>query len=503
MSRLILKATLFLVLVAGGGLAGALILADPGQVSIQWGGWRVDAHAATLLIAAVALLLLIWLVWGLWTFVLGLPGALGGFARRRRQRRGLEALGRALTAYVAEDAKTALANARRAERLLANPQLTRALMAKTLDLSGSRGEAKRYFAALAEDPDTAVAGLRGLLGDATRSGDRQEALALASRAARLDSRNPALLRSLLDLQVAETKWADARSTLTAMVNARAISRTKARAQEAVLFAAEAIEAELAGGLRQAKNRALSAVELAPELAPAAALAARTLAQDGDQRRAQRILQAAWQRDPQSELAAAWMRLAPNTDAEIRRKWLIRLLDSNADHPESRILRAELAISGRDWQAARQAIGDLAESDPSARVCAVMAAIEKGGEGDDDTARAWLARALTAPRGRSWRCGDCGASRERWEAACGACSALGSVAMRDDPRSPGAHREETILPLLAEPDSDESEPVRVQTSAETSPDPSPPQTPEPEPVRGEPTRGARTIETQAEVIRPDA
>ena len=42
-----------------------------------------------------------------------------------------------------------------------------------------------------------------------------------------------------------------------------------------------------------------------------------------------------------------------------------------------MLSAELHIAGRDFPSARQALGDMAEPHPTARVLTLMAAIERG------------------------------------------------------------------------------------------------------------------------------
>jgi len=51
-----------------------------------------------------------------------------------------------------------------------------------------------------------------------------------------------------------------------------------------------------------------------------------------------------------------------------------------------MLQAELMIAAEDFPAARKAIGDLAETDPTARALTIMAAIERG-EGSDDAGAA--------------------------------------------------------------------------------------------------------------------
>ncbi len=500
MPQLIIRAALLLLLIGGGGLLAAGLIQDPGRVSISWGGWIAEAHAATLVLAVAALLVVFWLTWSFLAFLFGLPGAFGQYSRERRHEKGLDALARAFIAYAAEDGKTALANARKAERLLANPHLTRALMAKSLELGGETKEAHRYHLALAGDSLTAPAGVRGLLADAVREGDTCEALEQARRAVELGPRDVHALRSLLKLQTQAGNWADVRRTLTGLARTKALAPAEGRRKEAAAFTAEALEAERRGDNSGARGAAMSAVELDRGLAPAVQLAARFLSYEGDRRRAERILLQAWRNDPAQELAAAWAALDPEENPEARKKRFQRLTDVNPSHPESRLLMAELAISRRDWAEARDALGPLARENPSSRVCAVMAAVEKGGHGNDEAARDWLARALSAPHGKYWNCAECGAARNEWIAVCPDCQALGAVRMRDPPVEAATSAGIDLLPaLLSESRAAQlvkhSEGTREGIRSIPSPAESAPQE-----TAGVPER---VKEARAQVIRPDA
>ena len=82
----------------------------------------------------------------------------------------------------------------------------------------------------------------------------------------------------------------------------------------------------------------------------------------------------------------------------RRRRFAKLLQAHPAHPESRLLDAELALVTEDWAAARKAITPLREDEPTARSCAIMAAISRGEGRPEAEVRGWLARALEAPRG---------------------------------------------------------------------------------------------------------
>lgn len=427
MARTIFNSALFFAVVGGLALVSAALIRDPGQVSIEWGGRVAELHASTLLAGVLAAFVCLWLIASVVSALLELPSLVGGYARRKRQARGLEFLGRALTAYAAEDGTVALQNARRAERLLANPRLTRPLMAKSLDMQGKSAEARRYYEALANNRDTAIAGVRGLLAAAMRDDNAEEAETQARRAIELEPRNPVALSALLKLQVKGEEWSRARRTVQDLVQARVIAREEGRRQKAALYASEAMDAEANGDGERALALAVRAAELDPGLTPAAAAAARLSAAMGERRRADRFLIQAWKRCPMPELAALWMQIGEWPDSEDRQIRLRRLVDANPMHSESRLLMAEAAIAQRDRTAVREALDPMHEdATPEARYCAAMAAVERWTPDGADNARRWLAKALAAPRGRGWQCDACGAQSATWNVTCTHCGKLASL-----------------------------------------------------------------------------
>ena len=429
MPRHLLRFAFLLALLVGAGLLGTALLAREEMVIIEWNGWILHTRAWVVATAAGVTLIAGWLAISLVLGLLRTPRTLRNAIRTRRRERGLQALGRAFTAYAAEDGRAALANARRAERLLADPRITRPLVAKSLEMSGRSREAREYFVALAENPETAGSGTRGLLAAAGREGEVDTAITQARRLVDLQRADPEGHRQLLALLAGRRAWPEARQALADGVRHRAWDRAEARRLEAAAAAAEAEEAEAAG--RPARSLAQLAAELDPGLAPAACQAARLLAGEGERKRAERLLLAAWRAEPTPELAQAWAALEPGeVTSETVHRHRRRLIDAHPGHRQARLTAAEFAVTRHDWDAAREALGDLPLQAPTARACAAMAAIEKAGNRDPAAARRWLARALEAPRDSHWTCGECGAVTDGWAALCPGCGAFAAIARRE-------------------------------------------------------------------------
>lgn len=394
----------FLILVVFGIWLVMRLLDVPGGVTIAIADrelYFTPIAFAALVLAAFAVLWLlsklVGLVFAVVAFLFGDETAISRYVDRSRQRRGLEAMAHGMTALAAGDAKQASAKALKAERLLQRPELTRLLNAQAQEASGNAYRARAYYHALAEDPATSYVGIRGLLSQALAEDDTDRALKLAERAAVLRPRESSVLDTLYTLQSRKFDWPAARKTLDAQRRAGLLPKPEANRRDAMLALAQADDAEEVGEADHARKLALEAARLDPDNAEAAATAARMLVAAGSKRAAAKMLISAWRRQPDARLAAAYAAIEPSESAGDRRSRFRKLLQTNPAHAETRLLSAELALITSDWTAARKAMEGLKQDEPTARSCAIWAAIARGEGRPEAEVRGWLARALGAPR----------------------------------------------------------------------------------------------------------
>ena len=406
----------------------------------------------------LAIGLLIWLLIKAFSFCVALvrffsgdETALSRYWNRSRERRGFDALSEGLISMAEGDGGKALTKARKAERLLSRPGLTRLVMAQAAEASGDASLARTYYKQLASEPETAFVGTKGLLAEALRKGETDRALKLAEHAYALKPKEGEVLTTLFGLQSQTENWAGARKTLAASVSARTLPKDVAARREAVLLLAEARESNDSGDVL---SLTFAANKKSPGLAPAAADAAALHKEHDSMRRARRALKDAWRLNPHPDLAAAFAKLEPEEDASARRKRFKELLDIKPEHHETRLLAAELALADNDFDGAAIALGDLAAEHPTTRSLTIMAAIEKGRGADDAVVRGWLAKAVSAPRGPQWVCGNCGAVHVDWSPTCANCDAFDTLDWtdRNEPDDPIASNL-AMAPLMADPEAE--------------------------------------------------
>src|SRR4029079_8298967 len=140
-----LRLVLFLVSAALIALGIAWFADRPGEVAINWIGYRVETSVLVAIFAVALLALFIIIVWSIYRAILNSPDQVSLFFRHRRAVRGYLAITRGLIAVGSGDGKTARLSADDAARLAPDDALTLLLGAQSAQLSGDRVAAERAF----------------------------------------------------------------------------------------------------------------------------------------------------------------------------------------------------------------------------------------------------------------------------------------------------------------------------------------------------------------------
>ncbi|MCF6198207.1 MAG: heme biosynthesis protein HemY [Hyphomicrobiaceae bacterium] len=391
---------LFFAAVTGLALGFAWLADRPGQVDITWQGQIYHMDLMTLIIGFLVTLVTLMLIWWLIKNVLIAPGRVSRHVKLRNREKGLDAVSRGLIAVSAGDAALARKLAAKAGKKLQSDGLTTLLKAQAAQLSGDRNAARQLYEAMLENPETEVAGLRGLYLEARREKEIEAARQFADKAVQRNPRLTWSTEALLEIQSRSGQWADALKTLELARKHKKVDKKTATRQRAVLLTAQAVENEQ-NEMDLALSQALEAHRLAPDLVPAADVASRILAAQGNVGKASKIIMRTWETSPHPDLALTYAHARPGDSPRDRLTRVQQLAQRTPYNMEGAIAVAEAAIESHDWDEARLALKSLLDEHPSERVCTLMARIEGGEFGDKGRVREWLARAVRAPRDPAW------------------------------------------------------------------------------------------------------
>jgi HemY protein len=362
------------------------------------------------------------------------------------------------------------------------------LSAQAAQLEGDDMAAKKFFTAMLDRSEMEFLGVRGLLNQALRVGDRGTALRLTQRAATLRPGRPWVVENLFDLEVRQGRWAAAQETLAEAVKHRIIPGERARHHRGVLLYELSLAALAGGDRRRGTNLAAQARALTPDLAAPVAHYARQLLKDRRTGPAAKAIEAAWRTAPHSELALLYRAIHDSEPPVARIKCFERLVAQNPGARESYLTLAEATLDAQLWGEARRYLDQalaapappsmtkqasslphslpsspnaevIGLTGPTPRLCLLMACLEEAEHGRGESMREWLNRAVTAMPDPRYICASCGGESLEWRSLCPHCGSFDALAWRT-PASAGV----TTLPVLAAASSSEAQELPVGHAA---------------------------------------
>ena len=451
----LIKILIFVAIVTGLTWGAVQLMDVQGGANIAVAGYEITLNALQLVFAFAALIVAVWLglkllklLLAVFHFLNGDETAISRHFDRNRERKGFEALSEGLFALASGEGHLAMAKAKRADKYLDRPELTTLLTAQAAEMTGDTRTAETSYRKLLENDDTRFVGVRGLMHQKLAIGDTDTALGLARKAFEIKPKHEEIQNTLLKLQAEKSDWSGARETLGAKLKSGNLPRDVHKRRDAVLALSEARDILDEGQSMEAREAAIQANKLSPDLIPATVMAARAMIANSNPKGASRILAKTWGVNPHPDIAAAFAEIAPNEAPEARLKRFRTLTKQNPTHPETQMLLAELNIAAEHFPDAKRALGQLVTEDPTARSLTLMAAIERGEGADDAVVRGWLTRALTAPRGPQWICDNCQHIHATWTPVCTNCAAFDTLEWKRPPAGEVAMPAGTeMLPLM--------------------------------------------------------
>jgi HemY protein len=412
---------------------------DPGRVVLDFRGWQIETSVGVLVLAAALAMLAVIMVWSLLGWLIAAPGRIGAWRRARRRARGLKALAAGMVAVAAGDAKGARRFARRAGAAEGETPLTLLLSAQAAQLEGDDRAAEKYFTAMLARKETEFLGLRGLVAQATRAGDAPRALVHAERAAKLRPEAGWAHAAVFDLAVKARAWKQAEDALGQAIRRGGIGREDGNRHRAALLLMQSAEAEQQGFAVEALRLAVRARRADAGFAPAAFHRARLEAEQGNRRRARRILERAFADHPHTDLAVALLALAEGEGEALvldRLRLAARLLDRAPEAAEAHLVAAEAALDARIWGKAGRHLDDAearfaaAGDGPfPARLYRLRARLAEDEGGDTRQAAHWLSQAAAAAPDPRWVCAACGHGAPTWAGLCPDCGGFDTMDWR--------------------------------------------------------------------------
>ena len=160
---------------------------------------------------------------------------------------------------------------------------------------------------------------------------------------------PWAMKAALKARVMNGEWEESLSALQAARSSGAIDKDTYNRQRAVLLTGRAMDVEKSDP-SAAMADALRAHKLAPDLVPAALVAARTAIRLGKVRKAKSVLETTWQKNPHPEIAETYVNARTGDTATDRLKRAETLTGKRGGTVDGAYALARAALDTGDYSA---------------------------------------------------------------------------------------------------------------------------------------------------------
>jgi len=363
------------------------------EVTISWQFAILAAVCGTLLMIGL---------WSIFLWLWRLPRRVKSGVGLRRRNRALDAMEEALLAGAEGDVKKARKKAEIARSLIGSTELGRVISALSAEAAGDHDVAVEHYEAMLNSEKTRATGQRGLAQNMLATGNLPGAIEQSREAYIANPEARWAFDTLFKAEVANHQWDEAEETLGTGEQRKHVEKNIARRRRAVLKTAKADRLHDEEQYGPALELAVKAAALAPEFAPATALAAKLYKIQGDPKAASKLIEKSWGKAAHPALALSFLDFLEDADNKTRDKRIAALAKQAPNHRETKILLAEDNLRRGDAVKAWAVLSPIlrATETPSSRLCLLAAQSEERLHNPTD-ARLWLQRAATAPREADW------------------------------------------------------------------------------------------------------
>lgn len=379
-------------------LLGFLIINDTWMISIEGFGYQITASS---LVFIVSIAIIIYLFHLLRKPFHWMNGYQKWAENKRRTKKELYFT--SVLQAILEQRKDVISDVVKQRKNWFHAKSTEALLIEALF-----APTPHVFEQLIQNPNTELAGIRGLLQYAQKTGDTNEALRLLQKAINKNPDEPWIQTSLWDLQVMQNDWSDALTTLDLLKKNKLISSGDYQERKACLL------------LKLGRSK--EAFELAPDN-PATAIA---YAQ-AEPKKARDILFASWKKEPCWDTYTAFRKNIATETPSKRIKLIEKLIRYNPQHRLSLKAKVQTAIDAELWGIAKETLSTYFQAYPlTPETARMMAIVERKGWHHEQGAQEWDKKALSAHETDGWKCTQCHHETGYWEISCPMCNTFGSI-----------------------------------------------------------------------------
>jgi len=349
---------------------------NPGDLRIDWLGYRLEMSIAVFLILTGLLIGLFYTAIRLILNIFHLPSFFRARYAKYNQMRGVHAVEDSLVAYLAQDSRLLQKTGKYVGSFLKASPLNFFFRGEAALLTEDYPKAGALFKTLTQHDSMAFAGYYGLMRLALTQQDLSKAIVYADLAL---SQNPEALplrKKIADLSLEIKDYERSLKEINILLRQTPKSISLLKKKSTALYHL-AQEERSKNNSRQGLEFTEQALKITPDHQDLVTLHIKLLRDLGKERAAAKALEKAWQTAPQENYVQLYLAVkGTKTDLE-KFKSVQNLVSFSPDHPESYLATANYAVKAQLWGPAHDALNKLIDKGiKSKAVYLLMEALEK-------------------------------------------------------------------------------------------------------------------------------
>ena len=415
-------------------LAAAWLSNNPGSVRLDWIGYSVKTSVAVVIGVVVILyaVFYVFLAKPLLLLTQKISYWCGADKRAEKMARSKIAketdrytvLNKGLVALDAGDIETASKLAGTIRRDFAGDEdKTAVFEARLAEEKNDTAEAMRLYDALAENPETYLAGMRGRVRLSRLTGNLAQAAEVCAELLTLKNPPRWVLSEAFELQIHEKQWDRAIATLEKASKQNLFDKATAKRLIASVLLEEAEDT-----VDEDKKEKLvrDAYETDKTFVRAAVKTAESDIRKGETKKARRLLQKLWKISPSWACYEVYLTLT-NGEAPVETvKDVEKLISENPSAKINDLVFADCSLRARLWGQAKTAVFKYLEAHPASKRALMMAGEIAAYNQDEKAAEEYREKAEKAPLEYPYYCEICHTPFEKDYTTCPACHKLGCI-----------------------------------------------------------------------------
>lgn len=397
-----IKITLLLISAILTAAACVWFVQNNGNVDIQWLGYNIEISVALLVLAILVITLVAFFVISALFWLIKIPSNFKQKRKIRIKEKGFESLARGFIAIAEGDTNKAISYSKDAKKNLKTMPAIELLQAQAYQLEGNSAQAKSHYNILLENKNTEILGIKGLVLQAEEEENFKEAIYLAERAKKRDTKLDWVNKLLLRLYKITHDWHKAQIILGDLVKFGHVKKKDVEKDNAILNLCIAFDYNEKGQFDVALKYTKKAFIVLEGYLPAIYALSSLFFKTDNSGKARKVIESAWVHTPNCHLANLYIQLIADLPIMKQLKVAKRLVKINPNSVEGYYVVAKIAIEAGQLDIARDYLDSAISIKESRKLYHLMIDLEKLDSADENKINSLKIKALTLDSDADWK-----------------------------------------------------------------------------------------------------